>query len=395
MFRILCLALALSSCISDHQEDTLDIPLSPSREDLPKSTASQLVAVSKEDLNPEKVMAWQHFFKPDPDQRKRQQITKKISNSEKKPDLKLDEVLELARNQKSIGQLVKAETRYREVLRRHPEHLDALIELAQIYLLRSQVEKSFDYIVAAKRILADQEKPKKIDLFKYKYTLSLGLLQSHRKDEGHRILSELISDDPKFTHAYIALAGSYLEDHKLDMTEFIAKRGLDHLEDQPELLNILGIVASQRGQYRKAQSYYNQALEKSPHLVSALVNRANLSINKGQYKSAEIDLRNAIKHNPYHTNAYISQGILFKKMGRYTSAKVSLQTALDQNPENAFARYNLAVLMVDKFDDKNTALRLFYEVLQSNEQTAEIKELAKVQIQGLRDSRLSMESKNM
>ena len=65
---------------------------------------------------------------------------------------------------------------------------------------------------------------------------------------------------------------------------------------------------------------------------------------------------------------------------------------MDQSPENGFARYNLAVLVADQFGDKNTALRLFYEVLQSNEQTQEIQDLARVQIQGLRDSRLSIES---
>ena len=153
---------------------------------------------------------------------------------------------------------------------------------------------------------------------------------------------------------------------------------------------MLGIVREKRGELARATEYYNKALKQNPNLVAALVNRANLSIRKSEYDAAESDLKNAITNGPYFANAYISMGVLYQRTGRFTSAKSFFEKALSIRPENAYARYNLASLYDKEFENPNKALRLYYEVVQSSDKTDEIKELALIQIQGLRDSRISL-----
>ena len=85
-----------------------------------------------------------------------------------------------------------------------------------------------------------------------------------------------------------------------------------------------------------------------------------------------------------------SMGVLYQRTGRFTSAKSFFEKALSIRPENAYARYNLASLYDKEFENPNKALRLYYEVVQSSDKTDEIKELALIQIQGLRDSRISL-----
>ena len=356
---------------------------------LPDSTAAQLVKRTEEEINPKQILDWQQYFKKSPNAKKLKIIKESIHEDEKKVELSTEDLLRLARNLRSIGEITRSEVKYREVLRRDSDHFDATIEISEIYQQQQLIEKSFDYIASAKRILASYEKPGKAKIFRYKYALANGLINSQRRQEGHKILSELIVEDRKFINGYLSLAASYLKDQKLELTKFIANRGLDQAPNNPILNNILGVVSQMKGQRGLAKKYFNKALEKNSDLVPALVNRANISIQSADYKSAELDLNRALKNAPYYTNAMVSQGILFKKTGRYSSAKVSFQSALDRNPENAFARYNLAVLTADNFKDQNEALRLFYEVLQSNELSPEIQELAQIQIQGLRDSRIS------
>ncbi len=370
-----------------HEEKTLDIAML----DKPNSNDRILVTRTPAGVSGKRVLEWQQFFKKEPEISERNLLRKRIEELSKSSQLNIDQLLELARNSRSIGELAKAEVYYRQILRKHPHHLDAHIEIAQVYLQTKSIEYAFDYLAAAKKILEGQEQARKIDLYKYRYTLALGLLRSNRVAEARTILSDLIEAKKDFILAYTALAHSYLKENKEGLAEFIAKRGMEQIKNHAPLLNIIGIAHEHRGMLTKAKTYYNKALELDPNLAAALVNRANIAARRGEHEAAESDINKAIALSPYDANSYISLAVLYRKSGRYSSAKQMLQKALDINPENAFARYNLASLYAKEFSDINTALRLYYEVLQAGDYTEEIRELARIQIQGLRDSRIQFE----
>ncbi|NRA68701.1 MAG: tetratricopeptide repeat protein [Pseudobacteriovorax sp.] len=366
--------------------ENLDIVITPEN----STTADMLVRKTEEGVRPARVIEWQHFFKTHPTSTEVLQLKQQIKNLNKKETMTFDQILTLARAERAVGELEKSEVTYRTLIRKNSDNFDANIELAQVFLEKNQVSLAFDYLTASNKILKSQETPAKTDLYRYKYTLAIGMQATNRIDEARRMLSDLISNQRDFILAYQALAHSYLNESKYDLAEFIANRGIERTESHAPLLNVLGIVREKRGELARATEYYNKALKQNPNLVAALVNRANLSIRKSEYDAAESDLKNAITNGPYFANAYISMGVLYQRTGRFTSAKSFFEKALSIRPENAYARYNLASLYDKEFENPNKALRLYYEVVQSSDKTDEIKELALIQIQGLRDSRISL-----
>ena len=385
-FALALALLNLPACQST--EESLDISL----EELPETTGDSLYSKTTAGTNPDRVLEWQEFFKDKPNASERDVLLRQLKKLEATSKLDLHELLTLARLQKATGQIKKSEASYRSVIRRSDDNFAAHIELAQLFLQLGDTETAFDYIVDAKKILGQAEESSLSDRFRYKYTLALANLQTGKVSEARSMLSDLIAKEQSFVLAYQALAFSYLKETKYDLAEFVANRGIERSDKHAALLNVLGIVQEKSGSIAKAKQFYQKAIELDPNLVSALVNRASLAIRNAEYAAAERDLNQAVQNDPYFVNAYVTLGVLFHKTGRYTSAKSWFLKALDLSPDNAFARYNLASLYASEFDDKNKALQLYYEVLQSQDKTEEIEELARIQIQGLRDSRLSLKN---
>ena len=91
---------------------------------------------------------------------------------------------------------------------------------------------------------------------------------------------------------------------------------------------------------------------------------------------------------PFNSEAHVSLGVLQKTTGMFSKARASFLTALDHDPENAHARFNLALLTAEYLKEPNEALRLFHEVLQTESSTKNLKDLAKLHIDGLRETRI-------
>jgi tetratricopeptide (TPR) repeat protein len=232
------------------------------------------------------------------------------------------------------------------------------------------------------------EKPPLDQTFRYRYALALTYIQSQNRKKGHEILTELMERDPTFLPAYGALAQSYLEQEKLDVAEFIAKRGLDKGPDEPRLTNILAVIALRRNRLDDCKAWLQKTLAQNPDYVPALINRANLAIQRREYVIAENDLQRAATLEPLNSEVQIALGLLMKRTGRISHAKVALEKAVELDPQNAFARYHLAVVLSDDYKDRTGALQLFYDVLQADEKYSGLKNMAKVQIEAIRDSRL-------
>ena len=359
-------------------------------ESIPKTTAKSITTLSEKSVNPENTLRWQDFFKDLPDRDARTKLKSQLARLESKKDLPPEELLKKARNLKATGQIEKALSTYQELIRRFESQFDAIIETAQIFISRADLDRAYEYLVDAQVIIDRSSHFPKVDRIKYKYTLALAKLHGQKVKEARRMLSDIIAAQSDFVLAYQALAYSYLREQKYDLAEFVANRGIERSDDHAPLYNVVGIVNEKSGLISKAKQYYEKALEKNPELVSALVNRASLSLRNAEYEAAERDLNQAVAKDPNFVNAYVTLGVLFHKTGRYTSAKNWFLKALELNPESSFARYNLASLYANQFSDRNKALQLYYEVLQSQDKTEEIEELARIQIQGLRDSRLSL-----
>jgi tetratricopeptide (TPR) repeat protein len=146
----------------------------------------------------------------------------------------------------------------------------------------------------------------------------------------------------------------------------------------------MGVLMQKNHQSEAARSWYDKALASQPTYSPALVNRANLSLQTFEYAAAEEDLKLAVAQDPLNADAYVALGIAQKKQGNLTGAKSALNKAVDLDPDNAYARFNLGVLMADDLKRPNEALRLFHEVLQTSTKADDLKELARSYINDLK-----------
>ncbi|WP_141731113.1 tetratricopeptide repeat protein [Oligoflexus tunisiensis] len=380
MRSLLILTMTLAACASEPDTNTLDDV------SLPPTPAHALSMQQKpENMDPQQIFDWQRYYKRAPNAQEQKAI---VSAVQATPPATVDERLRQARNVMALGRRQEARRIYEDILRDEPDQIDAQLELTHLYLAENNVERAFDYLTSIRKILGQMEKPPLDQTFRYRYALALTYIQSQNRKKGHDILTELLQRDPGFLPAYGALAQSYLEQEKLDVAEFIGKRGLDKGRDDPRLTNLLAVIALRRNRLDDCKAWLQKTLAQNPDYVPALINRANLAIQRREYAVAENDLQRAATLEPLNSEVQIALGLLMKRTGRISHAKVALEKAVELDPQNAFARYHLGVVLSDDYKDRTGALQLFYDVLQADEKYSGLKNMAKVQIEAIRDSRL-------
>jgi len=384
MKRFLCIIVCFTaSCSTVPERDQLDLP--PNTTQDPKAMVVQGHA-SPEAIDAQQIFDWQKFYRSQPGIQDQATLKSQLEavSGPVPPDVQLKQ----ARNSLAIGQKEKARDLYLRLVQNDPKNIDAQLELAHLYLAEKDSERAFDYLGSIRRILDRQEQASREHTVRYRFALATAYIQTQNRKKGHQILTDLIAQDPRFIPAYAALAQSYLQQGQTDLAAFIAKRGLDRGPDEPRLLNLLAVTHLRQGQQQDAREWIQKALTQNPDFVPALINRAHLAILRREYAAAENDLQKAINLDPLNLDGQLALGLLFRRTGRLTAARNALEKAVQLDPQNPFARYHLGILLAEDFKDRNTALQLFYDVLQARDDESELKNLAKIQIQSIRDSRL-------
>jgi tetratricopeptide (TPR) repeat protein len=102
----------------------------------------------------------------------------------------------------------------------------------------------------------------------------------------------------------------------------------------------LGVDSSQKGEYKKAVSDYNKAIEINPEFVVAYLDRGFTYSKMGEYEKAMSDYNKAIEINPRYAKAYYNRGFLYRKMGEYDKAISDYTKAIEIDSKYSLAYYN-------------------------------------------------------
>ncbi|MBM4250517.1 MAG: tetratricopeptide repeat protein [Deltaproteobacteria bacterium] len=330
---------------------------------------------------PNAVTNWRSFFKAPPTVKERSVLEERLKHAHDSGDV--DNLLGRARTELALGQLIAAETTFRQVLRHDDENIEALIELASLYLRIKRLNDTFDLLSQAKDAINGADDVGQGVAMKYRYTLALAYLARGDREKGHRILSDLIGVDKTFAPAYATLGQSYLNSGRDSVAEFVIRRGLDRVHDSASLLNLMGVLAERQKRVDEARTWFDKALHATPTYAPALVNRAVLSTQTLEYAAAEQDLLQALALDPLNVEALVALGVVQKRQGNISGAKASFTKAIEVGPEDPYARFNLAVLQADELQRPTEAARLFREVIQMNGATESLKDLARAYVTDL------------
>ena len=139
--------------------------------------------------------------------------------------------------------------------------------------------------------------------------------------------------------------------------------------NDPNIWNLLGVIAQQTGHLDEAHRLIQMAIAANPDSFAYHENLGLLMMKLGRREEAVAAFRNAIRLNSSGGDSYYNIGIAMFEMGRAAESVEAYREALRFQPKHQFARLNLgiALSMAGRVDD---AMAHYHEVLKNEPDNA-------------------------
>ncbi|MEB3294838.1 MAG: tetratricopeptide repeat protein [Synechococcales bacterium] len=154
-----------------------------------------------------------------------------------------------------------------------------------------------------------------------------------------------------------------------DRAEWMANQALQQTPNDPVLLNLLGSVHYQRGNWQEALVHYLAATEVNPNDAEAFNNLGVTLIAIARWPEAIAVLQTAIKLDPAYAMAYFNLGNALQRCDRLAAAQAAYEDALQLNPQHAPIYSNLGHLH-HTLGNSEAALRYFRQAVQCDPHSA-------------------------
>lgn len=132
---------------------------------------------------------------------------------------------------------------------------------------------------------------------------------------------------------------------RLPRAEQLYQQVLQADPDQPVALNLLGVIARQRGDHAGAVDLITKALAIKPDMAEAHNNLGNTLLDLGKTDKAIASYRQALEFKPDFTDALNNLGTALKDLGQLDEAAELFAKALDLQPESAAMHCNFGAVL--------------------------------------------------
>lgn len=130
-------------------------------------------------------------------------------------------------------------------------------------------------------------------------------------------------------------------------------RGAERLYDKvlkvdrnnPDALNLKGVIASDTGRPQHALSYFDRAIKALPSFAVAFFNKALALAALARNTEALSAYAEAIRLKPDYADALLNYGLLLHATGRAQEAITIFRTLTEKSPADARAHYNLGACL--------------------------------------------------
>lgn len=183
---------------------------------------------------------------------------------------------------------------------------------------------------------------------------SLGSLYQKAGDSSQAIFAfdQTIGLYPRDEDVYVSVISAYNEALKENPGNAAYRRAREKAMDRfMRLVNgrparatsffNLGYLYGEMGDFTRAVSAYQMALDINPNHGKALYNLGNLYRDKGRLAEALAMYQRTVKADPGKSDAFLSMGAIYDRRGNRELAKENFQKAIKADPRNARAWFNL------------------------------------------------------
>ena len=227
---------------------------------------------------------------------------------------------QLSRNQDQGGLSELAIEEYKETVRLEPRDGESRLGLAQLYLMRGQIEEASEQL--EQQIENDPTS-----------SYALYLLAQVRREQGDvkraaDLLRQSIEAEPRHQRARILLATLYEELGEFDHAVTVYREALDMAPRDPKLLQQLATSLAQAGRMEEAAAEFERVLEMEPDRAEALFRLALVRRDLRQPDRAEALLEGLLRLNPQHIIGRFALAGVYEDKREYRSAIEELKNLL-------------------------------------------------------------------
>ena len=291
--------------------------------------------------------------------------------------------LGLAYNQQ--GNLLQAESEWREAVRVRPDLVDGYRALAGVSLRRgdmSSLEQSANqivnfqpgapdgYLLRAGSFMGRHQYPKAEQDIRQALAVApqspaplvqmgnLNLMQKNYVEAG-KWYRQGLDKDPHSVDALNGLMNVYLAQKQPDKAIAMANGQIAKVPDSSAFYDLLGTALfNSEKDSAAAEAAFKKSLELDPNNMDSLAKLGQVLVSQGSTDEAIARYQQAVQQNPKQDGLYILLGELYETKHDSTNAKQMYQKALEIRVNNPLAANNLAYLMVQTGDNLDTALSL-------------------------------------
>lgn len=260
------------------------------------------------------------------------------------------------------GRARDAESTEKEVLKNHPNDVDAHKLLGRIYLRQlgeqqNAVSSSSPSGNALDQAIGEFEKIIALQPNSVEDHMVLGQLytvkhQSAKAEEQFKIAKNL---EPESEEVILNLARVYAENNNMEQ----AAKVIEAVPDADRTARMeftLGVTYEQMKRPKDAITAYKRAVELQPNDVPTLNALAQALLNDGQLDAALKEYKAISQVDPDDAGALVHMAEIQRRQGKYEDALTTIRKARKKDPESLEAGYNEGLLLdvLGRYDEAAT-----------------------------------------
>lgn len=150
------------------------------------------------------------------------------------------------------------------------------------------------------------------------------------------------------------------EEGNFDAAEQLYRQILEVSPNNPDILNLLGLIAQSKGIHNQAMELFYQAIKSAPKHAPFYFNIAISLMAQGKNIEALDNLQKALDLAPDEKEIYYQQGLAYQRLNKISDAQKAFLTALNKDPDYIDAKVRLAMTYYDT--DVEKALKFLNEI---------------------------------
>ena len=143
-----------------------------------------------------------------------------------------------------------------------------------------------------------------------------------------------------------ALAISHHREGRLDEAKAVYEQLLSVTPTDYEVINLLGVLASQQGDHIKGEELIRRAVESQPTNPLYIANLGNVLAMREQFEAAKVQFEHSIELDPHQAATYHNLGRTLQRLTRFHEAIQALEKASELQPRSAEILYDLALTFI-------------------------------------------------